>query len=216
MCCVVDGRLCHCLPVHAESKPELRKQLSAARRQVSPDTRHAEADALARLVITLFGGVDVVCAYVPVGTEPGSVAMLDGLVAVGTDVLLPVTETIEHEAQPLKWASYRPGGLEPASYGLLEPTGPLLPPESLAAAGVVVVPALAVDRRGARLGRGAGFYDRSLPFRDPSARLVAVVRDSELLDLIPAEPHDIPMTHALTPGAGLVTLGNGVGMPTAE
>jgi len=71
---------------------------------------------------------------------------------------------------------------------------------------VVIVPALAVDVRGTRLGRGAGFYDRSLPLRDPSARLIAVVRDDELVDELPADPHDIPMTHAATPGGGVTVL----------
>ena len=70
----------------------------------------------------------------------------------------------------------------------------------------VLVPALAVDRHGVRLGRGAGFYDRSLGFRDPAARLIAVVRDEELVDELPVEAHDIAMTHALTPGHGLVSL----------
>jgi 5-formyltetrahydrofolate cyclo-ligase len=77
----------------------------------------------------------------------------------------------------------------------------------VADAAVVFVPALAVDRAGVRLGRGAGFYDRTLRSAGPSARLVAVVRDDELVDEIPAEPHDVPMTHALTPGRGLVELG---------
>ena len=74
-------------------------------------------------------------------------------------------------------------------------------------AAVVFVPALAVDRAGTRLGRGAGFYDRTLPLAGPAARLVAVVRDDELVDELPAEPHDVPMTHALTPRGGLVELG---------
>ena len=42
--------------------------------------------------------------------------------------------------------------------------------------------------------------------RDPRARLIAVVRDEELLDDVPHEAHDVPMTHALTPGHGLVEL----------
>lgn len=72
----------------------------------------------------------------------------------------------------------------------------------------MLVPALAVDRSGVRLGRGGGFYDRSLPLCTPRARLVAVVRDDEVLDALPAEPHDVRMTHALTPVGGLITLGN--------
>ena len=50
----------------------------------------------------------------------------------------------------------------------------------------MIVPALAVDRRGVRLGRGRGFYDRSLDGRDPQAQLIAMVRDAELVDELPA------------------------------
>ena len=46
-----------------------------------------------------------------------------------------------------------------------------------------------------------------LPLADPAAKLVAVVRDDELVDTLPAEPHDVRMTHALTPRRGLVALG---------
>ena len=67
-------------------------------------------------------------------------------------------------------------------------------------------PALAVDRTGVRLGRGRGFYDRSLPDRDPRSWLIAMVRDEELVDELPADPHDVPMTHALTPRQGVIAL----------
>ncbi|BCO34631.1 hypothetical protein MHEC_10640 [Mycobacterium heckeshornense] len=85
-------------------------------------------------------------------------------------------------------------------FGLLEPAAPWLPASALTEADLVLVPALAVDRRGVRLGRGRGFYDRSLVSCGPRARLVAVVRDQELVDELPCEPHDVAMTHALTPG----------------
>ncbi len=81
------------------------------------------------------------------------------------------------------------------------------------AATLILVPALAVDRHGARLGRGAGFYDRTLALADPAAALVAVVRDDEILERLPAEPHDVPMTHALTPRRGLVELRESPGPP---
>jgi 5-formyltetrahydrofolate cyclo-ligase len=48
----------------------------------------------------------------------------------------------------------------------------------------------------------------------PSARLVAVVRDDELVDRLPAEPHDVRMTHALTPTGGVIALGQGMTEPT--
>ncbi len=126
----------------------------------------------------------------------------------GVRVLLPVVRHDEAGLRvPLQWGEYRHGGLVQTPFGLREPAEPWLPADAIATATVVLVPALAVDRAGVRLGRGAGFYDRSLPLAAPTARLVAVVRDDELVDRLPAEPHDVRMTHALTPNGGLVALG---------
>ncbi len=177
-------------------------RILAVRRTVTPQQRQAEATALQTHISALARPGDTVCGYVPVGSEPGSVAMLDVLVGAGVLVLLPVAR----DGQPMQWGAYEPGGLVPAPFGLREPPPPWREPGAIGAASVVLVPALAVDRHGNRLGRGAGFYDRALPLADPAARLIAVVRDDELVEEIPAEPHDIAMTHALTPGLGVVTL----------
>lgn len=107
---------------------------------------------------------------------------------------------------PLQWGKYRPGTLVAAEFGLREPPPPWLPAETIGEADVILVPALAVDRSGARLGRGAGFYDRTLHHAAATAQVIAVVRDDELLDEIPAEPHDVAMTHVLTPKRGIVAL----------
>lgn len=183
------------------TKAEFRKHILAARRAVTAEVQAAEAQALQTHLPLLMAGVDTVCAYVPVGFEPGSVAMLDAL--AGVRVLLPIAR----DGRPMQWGEYRPGELVTAPFGLREPAPPWLPAESIGEAAFVLVPALAVDRRGVRLGRGAGFYDRALPLADPTARLVAVVRDDELVDALPAEPHDVAMTHALTPGLGLLPVG---------
>jgi 5-formyltetrahydrofolate cyclo-ligase len=191
--------------VATSTKAAIRAQLLAARRQVSDEVRAAEALSLAAHVVGLAGNGDTVCGYVPVGTEPGSTELLDVLLRAGARVLLPVALTDEDGTPlPLLWADYHPGELIAAPFGLREPSGPRLPAATLAQAGLVLVPALAVDRGGVRLGRGAGFYDRSLPLRAPDARLIAVVRDAEVVDELPAEPHDIRMTAALTPGHGLL------------
>lgn len=150
---------------------------------------------------------DTVCAYIPVRTEPGSLELLDALLAASIRVLLPVSRTApDGTPQPLWWGVYHPGQLRPGRFGLDEPAGAALPPETVAEGGVILVPALAVDRRGVRLGRGAGFYDRSLPLRRPATRLVAIIRDEEFVDLLPGEPHDVAMSDVLTPGLGLVPI----------
>lgn len=192
------------------SKAALRDQLLTARRHVADDVRATEARQVCERLESLESIVtsdSTICAYVPVGTEPGSIEMLDMLLRRTGRVLLPVARTAaDNTPLPLSWGEYRPGTLTTGRWGLLEPPQPWLPSSALAQAGVVLVPALAVDRRGVRLGRGRGFYDRSLGGRDPHARLIAVVRDAEVLDEVPADPHDIPMTHALTPRQGLIDL----------
>lgn len=189
-------------------KAHVRAEILAARRSVTPQTRKVEAEVLAAHLHTVAEPRQTVCAYVPVGSEPGSLELIDVLVRRGVVVFLPVARgTADGTPLPLQWGRYHPGELVEAPFGLREPLQPWLPAESVARAAVVLVPALAVDRQGVRLGRGAGFYDRTLPLADPGAALVAVVRDDELVDRLPAEPHDVRMTHALTPHGGLVALG---------
>jgi 5-formyltetrahydrofolate cyclo-ligase len=182
------------------SKREWRHRLLAARRLV-PSAQHATDAAALALAVTVLPG-DPVCCYLPVGTEPGSLAMIEALAP--RQVLLPVVTG----ATPLDWAAYDgPDSLVNGPFGLLEPAGRRLGPAAIGQAALVIVPALAVDRAGTRLGRGGGHYDRSLPFVRPGTPLVAVVRDVELVDALPAEPHDVRMTAVLTPSGGLRPLG---------
>lgn len=193
------------------SKAALRDQLLAARRHVADDVRADEARLLCErleALDTIVSWGSTVCAHVPVGAEPGSIEVVNTLLRRSGRVLLPVARTAaDNTPLPLRWGEYRPGTLTSARWGLLEPPEPWLPASAIAEAATVLLPALAVDRSGTRLGRGHGFYDRSLGGRDPDSRLIAVVRDAELVDVLPAEPHDVPMTHALTPRGGLIALG---------
>jgi 5-formyltetrahydrofolate cyclo-ligase len=185
------------------SKTEWRARIVAERASVPAARRADEASALAEAVAALPGRT--VCAYLPFGTEPGSAAMLDALAARGVEVLLPV---IPPAPGPLDWAAYRGTSSLVAGRlrGVSEPSGPRLGIDAIAAAELVLVPALAVDRAGGRLGRGAGFYDRTLVLAAPSAARVALVRDSELVDALPVEPHDVRVTGVITPSSGFVDL----------
>jgi 5-formyltetrahydrofolate cyclo-ligase len=190
------------------TKTDLRAAFLAARRALPAHEHDAEAHALASHAAALATTGQTVCAYAPVGSEPGSLEMLDSLRRRGVRVLLPVAR---HDTaglpEPLRWGEYVPGALVRARFGLLEPAGPWLAQEAIARASLLLVPALAVDRFGVRLGRGAGFYDRTLRSASPAARVIAVVRDDELVDRLPAEPHDVAVTHALTPRHGVIALG---------
>jgi 5-formyltetrahydrofolate cyclo-ligase len=63
---------------------------------------------------------------------------------------------------------------------------------------VYVVPGVAFDRCGNRLGHGAGYYDRLLALASPSATLIGLAFDCQMVDSIPVEPHDVRMHYLIT------------------
>src|ERR1700741_5615655 len=108
------------------SKAALRERLLAARRGVADDVRAAEARMLIERLELVVSSDTTVCAYVPVGTEPGSIEMLDMLLRRSGRVLLPVARTAGGGTPlPLRWGEYRPGALARGPWGLLEPPEPI-------------------------------------------------------------------------------------------
>lgn len=171
-----------------------------------PGEREAAARSLAYRAMALLPSGEApttVAAYVSTGAEPGTRALLEELRTQGARVLLPVLLP----DNDLDWSVYDgPEGLRPAGRGLLEPAGPRLGPEAVCEAALVLLPGLAVDRYGRRLGRGGGSYDRvlaRLAAAGSRARLVTLLYDLEYLEeaLLPAEPHDQPVNAVVTPCA---------------
>jgi 5-formyltetrahydrofolate cyclo-ligase len=141
-----------------------------------------------------------VAAYVSIGDEPGTHGLLFALWKRGTYVLVPKLLP----GGDLDWASYEgPDSLRPGPYGLLEPVEPPRGMTAVRGADLIIVPALAVAATGVRLGRGAGSYDRVLARVDPGILTIAAVYDSELVDSLPAEPHDRPVRAVVTPSRGV-------------
>ncbi|MFT3715934.1 MAG: 5-formyltetrahydrofolate cyclo-ligase [Gordonia sp. (in: high G+C Gram-positive bacteria)] len=142
---------------------------------------------------------DTVAAYVATRREPGGTPLLDALADQGLRVLLPIVP--EGDPQRLQWGVYEgERDLDEGRWNLLEPQGRRLDPDTLSEAKLILVPAVAVDRRGARLGRGAGYYDRTLA--SVSAPIVAVVHDAEVIEEVPEDPTDVRVQWILTPGTG--------------
>ena len=177
-----------------EAKRLLRSRLVAARAARPAAEIDANGLALAEQAERAWSSADRLAAYAATRGEPPTRPMLDRLRAAGVTVLLPVIADVE-----LRWAPYDGWDrLVPGPFGLLQPAGPLLPVAVLQAVDVVAAPALAVDAHGHRLGRGGGYFDRALAEVDPAVT-VAVVFDDEVLDEVPAEPHDRAVSGVLTP-----------------
>ena len=185
-------------------KAALRRQLIAARRARSDAERAAAAAANEALLIELLGASTVVCGYLPLASEPLTAGLLDRLVAGGSTVLVPGVIA----DSPLNWCRH-PGPTVRGDFGIAEPTGPRLGPAAVRSARSILVPALAVDGAGRRLGRGGGHYDRTLallaPDRDriPEPELIAVVFAGELLERLPVEAHDRPVSAVVAAADGI-------------
>lgn len=185
------------------SIPEAKRALRArilSRRATFDASALAQAAASIRdavLAAPEIAGLRRVTAYVSVGREPGTGPLIEWLSEAGVEVLLPVLQP----DGDLDWAVYEgPQALVPAARGLLEPAGAPLGPAAAADAEMMLVPGLAADRSGGRLGRGGGSYDRVLAGRVGRAFTCVVLHDGEVLDIpVPREPHDVPVTAAVTP-----------------
>ena len=180
------------------AKDQLREGLLARRRARSTAERAAAADAVAAALVEGLRGVRTLAAFVPDPSEPGTGRLPEAYADLGARVLLPV---VPPTGRVLDWAVYD-GELEHGRFGLSQPVGPRLGALAIRDAEAIVVPALAVDRLGIRLGRGGGYYDRALVHARPDAVLVTVVFDDERVGELPREPHDRPVTAVVTPSGG--------------
>lgn len=187
----------------AAAKTVVRRRLAAGRRARTDAERESARAAIADHLIGPLSSCRRVAAYLPLPTEPLPASFAADLAATGVTVLVPVVTG----ASPLDWA-LADGPVTTGARGITEPTGPRLGADAVRSCDVVLVPALAVDVRGGRLGRGGGHYDRTLAPWPTAAgmvrpRLIAVVFDDEVLDRVPTDALDRPVDAVVTPGGGL-------------
>ncbi|MFE2063791.1 5-formyltetrahydrofolate cyclo-ligase [Streptomyces sp. NPDC059467] len=183
----------------------LRREFLGVRNRLTTDVVREAAETLAGHALELpeLAGARTVAAYVSVGNEPGTMVLLDALLTRGVRVLLPALLP----DNDLDWGAYAgEGSLARVQHGgkmaLFEPSGERLGPDAVLSADVVLLPGLAVDARGMRLGRGGGSYDRVLARLERAGAhpaLVVLLYDTEVVEHVPAEEHDRPVQAVVTP-----------------
>jgi 5-formyltetrahydrofolate cyclo-ligase len=188
-----------------QEKAALRKGLLAVRAALTPEERREAGRGIRDALLTLpeLEMAGTVAAYYSVGAEPDTRGLVFALWKRGTYVLLPVLRP----DGDLDWASYEgPDSMVAGPRGLLQPGEPTRGVDAIVRADVVLVPALAVDHAGHRLGRGGGSYDRALARVGPLIPVIALLYDGEFVARVPTEPHDVPVRATARPGAGVTWL----------
>lgn len=201
----------------AELKDQLRRQFFSQRKQLGEDERQRQSEAICQILLDWYRGLDVqqrrtgkVAMTIKFGTEPDTDPVMHALHADGVEIWVPISNA----DRSMSWVRWTPDvAMEKSKLGpIQEPVGERFGPQAVADADVVIVPALAVDSAGFRLGKGGGYYDRFLEvlpkLTDQLPFLVTPVFDYEFVDAdagaFPVEDHDLPVQAVVTAETGLV------------
>ncbi|NUR44946.1 MAG: 5-formyltetrahydrofolate cyclo-ligase [Sphingomonas sp.] len=178
------------------SKESLRRLALDARKAfvatISDAERTLLEQRLAQKLTSLCSEAKVVGGYAPLGSEISPLLAIEEARAVGRIVAYPA---FDHPAKPFKFRAGDP--LEPGPFGIMQPKSraPVVEPD------LILVPLIAIDGNGTRLGRGKGHYDRALArLKKSGARLVGVGWGLQrLVETIPTDEWDVPLDAFASP-----------------
>jgi 5-formyltetrahydrofolate cyclo-ligase len=178
------------------TKQSLRETIVAARRQLAPEARALRSQQIAARVLALdaFERARTLAIYAPMGAEVDPSAIAAEALVRGKRLAYPV---LDGAARPLRFAVCTPGALVAGALRCLVPP-PEAEPVAPAAIDLVLVPGIAFDSAGRRLGRGRGHYDATLAALRPDALRLGLAFELQLVPEVPQEPHDAPLDVVVT------------------
>ena len=176
-------------------KRKLRQVMLEQRRTLTAEVRRVSGHLIQQAFVALpaYAEARIVALYSSIGGEVETGGVLESAQKEGKIVLFPVV-CGDH----LRFVKVSDTGkMIKGTFGIAEPciTGEAYPPD---AADLVVVPGVAFDRAGKRIGFGKGYYDRALHHLEGSGKLVGFCYDFQLVDEIVAEPHDVAVDIIIT------------------
>lgn len=175
-------------------KEAARERARAIRCRLSPAEISSLSVAIERHLLGVIDGANPLMVYVSKPGEVDTHGLIDRLLSRGIEIVVPI---IEQETRTLRLSFLRdPEVLRPSTFSVPEPVGSEIPanPSEI---GLVVVPMMAFDRRGFRLGYGAGYYDRFLSAH-PRMKKIGVTFSCLELERVPADENDVPMDVVVT------------------
>ena len=195
-------------------KAELRRAVIARRDAIELDVRAAKSAAVCARLVELLECADTaaprtVAVYAAMGSEVNPAAFAVAAAGRGWQVAYPCMLSAADAAacgQRMCMRAVAAGDVDAAPF-IAHPTRaftamdinsdrfPIVPAETL---GMVVVPLVAFDQTGARLGYGGGCYDRYLPTVSASCQIVGIAFDEQRVDHVPTDAHDLPLPNIIS------------------
>ena len=175
------------------TKRELRQQIRAQKRRWAPQLPEMSEQICSKvLALASWQEAGTLLMYYPLPDEVDVRPLINEAFESGKRVLLPVVKGEELELHLYEGES----SLKEGAFGIMEPTGSLFAPENYDGIQLALIPGMAFDGVGHRLGRGKGYYDRLLP-KLKDTKLIGLCFPFQLLDEVPAESHDISVEEVI-------------------
>jgi 5-formyltetrahydrofolate cyclo-ligase len=197
-----------------QDKGEVRRALAEARRGLSAPERLERSRRIATACRSLrgFSSAGVICSYVGFREEVETAELISELLREGRRVAVPVH--LHGADQPLVFAEIESlAELLPNHFGIPQPRRETARFLDTASIPLFLVPGLAFDTAGRRLGYGLGFYDRAFAAAAPGALKVGLAFDCQIIERVPADAHDVPMDFVVTEDR-VIPAAAGAGTPT--
>lgn len=196
------------------NKAELRRAVIARRDALDLDVRAAKSAAICTRLVELMessgtAGQRTVAVYAAMGSEVDPAALAAAAVVRGWRVAYPCMLSATDAmacGQRMCMRAVSAGDASEAPF-IAHPTRafaatdvdsdhfPIVPAKAL---DMIIVPLVAFDRTGARLGYGGGCYDRYLPMLSPACLIVGIAFDEQCVDHVPTDAHDLPLSHIVS------------------
>jgi 5-formyltetrahydrofolate cyclo-ligase len=182
----------------APTKAGIRASMRAMLAAMTPEERHTASSAACRRLVGLdaFRSASVVMLYMPMSSEVDTTSAALRCFQLGKVVCVPKVIWERKDMYAVEVNSIDDHYMEIDEHGIRTPRGGRLAvPESI---DLVVVPGLAFDAGGNRLGRGSGFYDRFLARLRPSASAIGLAFDAQIIDEVPVDERDVRVNRVVT------------------
>lgn len=179
-------------------KKELRRAVRARMKAISPEERHERSVQACERIVALeaFAQAQTVMLYMPLPDEVDVTSIAVRCFQLGQNVCVPRVNWERKEMRPVSVRTFDDRIMDVDEHGLRTPReGDLVIPSTV---DLVVIPGIAFDVRGHRLGRGGGYYDRFLKRLRRGAVKVAAAFDEQIVDEVPTLEHDVLVDAVVT------------------